>query len=261
MLGIGRRRSHRELARKELNESLDHFMQAATHIAGGMGAAVGPRVTAARGYVTPTAGRMRNAASQGWGSTVVAMAPLASAAKDGARSAGNMARRAKSRNKREAEVGRRRWSMLAGLLAAGAAVGAAGAMVLRRRKQWEEYDPTRTLEAMHENADSAIDSARDTVNRTAESGASAAGRSMDSAKAATGRASDRVGGTADRVAAKADDAAAEAAATFDAAKDKTASMTESAKEKTSSAAEGAKRRADEATDFLGKTTPSRNSRG
>lgn len=247
MLGIGRRKNHAELARKELNESLDHFMQAATHAAGGMGATVGPRVNTAREFVTPTAGRMKNAASQGWESTVSAFAPLASAAKDGARSAGDVARKAKSRNKKEQAEGRKRWSVLAGMLAAGAAVGAAGALIVRRRKQrWEEYDPAHALEAMRDEADSTVDSATESMDRTA-------------GKAAT----------------TADEMAAEASGTLDAAKDKSKSMAESAKDKTksmvestkdkaSSAAESTRRQADQATDkaegFVSKSTPSRNSR-
>jgi hypothetical protein len=247
VLGIGRRKSHRELARNELNESLDHFMQAATHMAGGVGAKMGPGVSAARGYVKPTAGRMRDAASHGWESTIAAIAPLASAAMDGARSAGDVARMAQFRKQREAERRRKRWSMMARLLGVGAAAGAAGALILRRRKQqWEEYDPTHALEPVRDDAHSAIDSAQESINRTAESGASAAGR-----------AADRVGGAAGKMAAKADDVASEAAARAEAAKDKTASMT-------GSAAEGARRKTDEATDkaedLIGRSTPSRNTR-
>lgn len=222
MLGIGRRKSHRELARKELNESLDHFIRAATYTAGGVGATMGPRVNAAREYVTPTAGRMRNAASQGWESTVAAMAPLASAAKDGARFGGDVARKAQFRKRREAERSRKRWSMMAGLLAAGAAAGAAGALILRRRKQqWEEYDPTHALESMREDAHSAIDSAQESVNRAAEGGASAA------------------------------------AAKAEAVKDKTTSMTESAGE---GARRKVDQATDKAEGLIGKSPPSRNTR-
>jgi hypothetical protein len=48
-----------------------------------------------------------------------------------------------SRKKREREMARKRGFMLAGLLAMGAALGAVGALVARRRRQhsWEEYEP------------------------------------------------------------------------------------------------------------------------
>ncbi|HEY2950395.1 MAG TPA: hypothetical protein VGJ53_18685 [Micromonosporaceae bacterium] len=234
VLGIGRRKTHAKLARRELNESLDHFMRAATHAAGGMGAAVGPKVNAARDYVNPTAGRMRNAASQGWESALAAFAPLASAAKDGARSAGDMALRTRSRNKkREAEMGRKRRSAWAGMLAAGAAVGAAGALIMRRRKQrWEEYDPAQALEAMRDDADTMIDSTQKSVDRAADAGASAAGKASGTmAESTEGQASS-------------------AAATV--------------KDRASSAAETAKRQKDQATDqaedLISKSPPSRNTR-
>ncbi|HEY3008035.1 MAG TPA: hypothetical protein VGJ63_08215 [Micromonosporaceae bacterium] len=232
MLGIGRRKRHAKLARKELNESLDHFMRAATHAAGGMGATVGPKVNAAREYVTPTAGRMRNAASHGWESTVAAFAPVASAARDGARSAGEMAVRAKSRNRRqqEAEMGRKRRSVWAGMLAAGAAVGAAGALIMRRRKQrWEEYDPAQALEAMRDDADPMIDSTRESVDRAADTGASAVGKASTMAESAKDQASSTAG---------------------------------TVKERASSTAETAKRQKDKATDqtedLISRSTPSRN---
>lgn len=41
---------------------------------------------------------------------------------------------------------KRRWPVLAGLLAGGAAVGAAAAIVLRRRRQWEGYEPDEELD-------------------------------------------------------------------------------------------------------------------
>jgi hypothetical protein len=153
VFGTGRRKSHRQLAKAELGESLDHLRQAATHAASGLGATVGPRLTAAREQVAPQAERIRATAAHGWAGTVAALAPLAVAAMDGARQAGSVARKAKDgkamRKKRSS--GRRRWSTLAGLLAAGTAVGLAGALVARRRRQhdddWMEYEPVTPLEA------------------------------------------------------------------------------------------------------------------
>ncbi|SDY16516.1 hypothetical protein SAMN05444365_101896 [Micromonospora pattaloongensis] len=156
MFAIGRRRTHRELLKGELGESLDHFMQAATHAANGVGATVGPRVNAAREFVGPTADRVRNTASHGWESAVTVLAPLAVAAAEGARQAGGAARKAKPKKprmmkKKGSQMSRKRWPMLAGLVAAGAAVGAAGVMMRRRRssQQWEEYDPTQGLDPVH----------------------------------------------------------------------------------------------------------------
>ena len=56
--------------------------------------------------------------------------------------------RAMPKNKRKSITSRRRWSMLTGLLAAGAVAGAVGAVAMRRRhqEQWETYDPARPVE-------------------------------------------------------------------------------------------------------------------
>ncbi len=75
-----RRRSHGYLARRELGQSLEHFRLAASHAAKGTGATVAPKVDAARQRVQPAAGRVRNVAASGWGSTITALAPLVAAA-------------------------------------------------------------------------------------------------------------------------------------------------------------------------------------
>ncbi|MGK5737817.1 hypothetical protein [Micromonospora sp. URMC 103] len=159
VFGMGRRKSQGQLAKAELNQSINHLMQAATYAAKGAGATVGPRVQAARDYVGPTATRMRDRAATGWGTTLTSLAPLAAAARDGAVQAGSMTRKAKSRNMRitgKKKQPRRRGSMMTGLLAAGAIAGLAGAMAMRRRREqqeWAEYDPTRTLEPMRDEVD------------------------------------------------------------------------------------------------------------
>ncbi|MEK8108894.1 hypothetical protein NKG94_36790 [Micromonospora sp. M12] len=51
----------------ELNQGISHLMQAANHAAMGAGATVGPRVQVARSYVAPTAAKVRDRASTGWG--------------------------------------------------------------------------------------------------------------------------------------------------------------------------------------------------
>lgn len=179
MLGMARRKTHSQLVKAELGESFDHFMQAATHAAGGVGATMGPK--AADGMT-----RVRETASHGWESTMAALAPLAAAAAEGAREAGlstkragRKARRAGARKmravtpKRESRMSRNRWPMLAGLLAAGAAVGAAGALVMRRRKQqqWQEYEPSQTMEPVAaDTGETSMDVTGDaTMNGTVDS--------------------------------------------------------------------------------------------
>ncbi|MET7864591.1 hypothetical protein [Micromonospora taraxaci] len=160
VFGFGRRKSQGQLAKAELNQSISHLMQAANHAAKGAGATVGPRVHVARGYVAPTAAKVRDRASTGWGTTLTTLAPLAAAARDGAAQAGPLTRKAKSKTMRitgKKKQPRRRGSMMTGLLAAGAIAGLAGAVALRRRREqqeWAEYDPTRTLEPMRDEVDS-----------------------------------------------------------------------------------------------------------
>ncbi|MDG9675738.1 hypothetical protein ABZ777_31190 [Micromonospora parva] len=161
VFGFGRRQSQAQLAKAELNQSISHLMQAANHAAKGAGATVGPRVQVARGYVGPTAVKVRDRAATGWGTTLTTLAPLAAAARDGAAQAGPLTRKAKSKTMRitgKKKQPRRRGSMMTGLLAAGAIAGLAGAVALRRRREqqeWAEYDPTRsTLEPMRDEVDS-----------------------------------------------------------------------------------------------------------
>ncbi|WFF02045.1 hypothetical protein [Micromonospora sp. WMMD964] len=160
VFGFGRRKSQGQLAKAELNQSISHLMQAANHAAKGAGATVGPRVQVARGYVAPTAAKVRDRASTGWGTTLTTLAPLAAAARDGAAQAGPLTRKAKSKTMRitgKKKQPRRRGSMMTGLLAAGVVAGLAGAVALRRRREqqeWAEYDPTRSLEPMRDEVDS-----------------------------------------------------------------------------------------------------------
>jgi len=212
VLGIRRRaaRSRAQLAKHELNESFEHLMQAATYVAGGVGATVGPRMNAARDLMSPATGKMRNTASHSWESTIAALAPLAAAARDGAReaskTAGKTARKAKTKNvkafgKKESNMSRKRWPMLAGLLAAGAAAGAAGALVMRRRKrqQWEEYAPSRSLE-------STTEATKGAVSRAADSASSAAGSAASKVSAAAETAADKASSAIDSAKSKASSA-------------------------------------------------------
>ena len=166
MFGIVRRRSRSQLVRQELGQGVEHFKQAATHAARGTGAAVGPKIIAARDRVQPATVRVKDAASSGWGGTIAVLAPLAAAATDSARQAGKQGRKARDKNVKKMQkkssalqkrtnmaLGRKqrkpRAMKLAGLLLAGAAVGAGAAYALRRRERqrWDEYDPSRPIGA------------------------------------------------------------------------------------------------------------------
>jgi len=119
-----------QLLLDELAESYGHFKQAAGHVAGG-----------AAEKITPSYDRAVNVASRGWSTTKGAFTPIYDQVKVGAANA-----------RREQEMKRNRWPMLVGLLAAGAAVGAAGAMVARRRRtaaQWDEYEPMSEYEDLY----------------------------------------------------------------------------------------------------------------
>jgi len=124
-------RTHTDQLLDELAQSYGHLKLAAGHAAGG-----------AAEQLTPPYDKARNAASRGWTSTKGAFAPMYEQVRDGAANA----------RKKEADVfdqRKTRWPVLAGLLAAGAAVGAAGAMIAKRRraaKEWHEFEPDQMLD-------------------------------------------------------------------------------------------------------------------
>lgn len=146
-------RTRAQLVREELSESLDHAVKAATHAASG--------IRSAGVQMAPAAGRFRDTASQRWEATVAAFNDTSGMSGQDLRAmrkarklqrarrlsqAGGpiLVRTARKRSRR----GSRRTPRMMGLLAAGMAVGAATAMVLRRRRQqWEEYDATEALAA------------------------------------------------------------------------------------------------------------------
>lgn len=116
-----------QLLRGELAETVDHALRAAGYAASGLGdSAVGR-----------SAGRVRDATMRGWGSARTAFAPLSEAAQTRVKD---------MKVRRRGPDMKRRWPVLAGLLAGGAAVGAAAAIVLRRRRQWEGYEPDEELD-------------------------------------------------------------------------------------------------------------------
>jgi len=189
---FGRRqaKTHGQLMREELSEGFGHLWQAAAHAAGGVGATVGPRWDSARGHLPPSIGKARHLAAHGLGTTMTAFAPLLEAARTGAATATDKARKAKNKaGKEESGMSRKRTGLLVGLLAAGAAAGATGAMMARRRNRakWEEYEQ-RGIQAARQGAKSMLDSAQSTMDKGAQ----------------------RIAGTADRIGQGTDAAAASA---------------------------------------------------
>jgi hypothetical protein len=165
--------THRRQMTDELVESFDHLRLAASHAASGTANLVGPRYESARNSAKKSAKSAKKSAGpavrRANRATAAAVMPLAIAV-------GRNARKGKAKVTRR-ETNTRRWPMvLGGLVAAGAAVGAAGALIARRRAkrdQWEEYGSTRTTggrtDSMIENAKSTVDTGRDKVQSLAES--------------------------------------------------------------------------------------------
>jgi hypothetical protein len=159
------------MMRAELNEGLGHLWQAAAHAAGGMGAAVGPKWDSAKGNIPPGIGKARHLAAHGLDTTMAAFAPLLEAARTGAETATKKARKTGKikAGTKESGMSRKRTTMLVGLLAAGAAAGAAGAMVARRRNRakWDEYE-RQGIQSARESAKSMLDTARSTMDAGAQ---------------------------------------------------------------------------------------------
>lgn len=202
MFGRGQQTTRQDLARAEFVESMDHFRQAATHAAGGLGASVGPKVGlgmdmardrmgsargyigTARAYVVPGTAKITRAASRGWDTTIALVMPLADAARVGSIRAGALPEGMKSQAKRvqivkpvvikaptvikkpaavkkpaaaDSSNGHMATAMVS-IVAAGAALGATGALVARRRNRskWSEYEPA----ALQDEAQAFVDQTR-----------------------------------------------------------------------------------------------------
>jgi hypothetical protein len=173
-----RRKNRSAKMKSELGQSVDHFKRAASIAAQETSATVGPKFYAARDRVQPTAVKAKDAASSSWGSAVATLTPLVTAATEKAQAVSNATTKAskkdvkaarKSSRKNAAKLekranktlGRKQKSRtggkLAALLLAGAAVGAAGAFVVRKRRQeqWDEYDPAPVAAPVTTGADDA----------------------------------------------------------------------------------------------------------
>lgn len=196
VFGRGQETTRQDLARAEFVESMDHFRQAATHAAGGLGASVGPKVGlgmnmardrvgsargyigTARAYVVPGTAKITRAASRGWDSTIAVVMPLADAARAGSIRAGALPEGMKSQAKRVQIVrpvvikapavikkpppadstSAHMATAMVSIVAAGAALGATGALVARRRNRskWSEYEPA----ALQDEAQAFVDQTR-----------------------------------------------------------------------------------------------------
>jgi gas vesicle protein len=190
---FGRRqvKTHSQLMRDELSEGFGHLWQAAAHAAGGVGATVGPKWDSAKGHLPHRAGTMRDVAAQGLDSTMAAFAPLMEAARTGAMNATRKAQKAgRKARKRESGMARKRTAILVGLLT-GAAAGAAGAIIARRRNRakWEEYE-AQGIDAARGYAKSALDTARTATDQGAQRVGDAAEQTRQGVSNVAGRTGD-----------------------------------------------------------------------
>jgi hypothetical protein len=209
----GASKTRGQLAKDELGIGFDHLMQAAQHAAGGAGAAIGPRTHIVRSVITPAAGRVRNAASSGWDSTVGAFSPLMTAAKEGAREATDAAlkveaKKAKRRQKEE-QVKQRRIGLAVGLLTVGVAVGAAAALMMRRRRRmaWDEYNPSEAMESMMDSASERVSGSMMSAGDMAGEMGQKTGDAMKSTGERAGAAAKKAGDKAEQMSQKAGEAA------------------------------------------------------
>jgi hypothetical protein len=228
-------RTHREQLIDELNESYGHLKLAAGHAAGG-----------AAESITPTYDRARNVAARGLVSTRTAFEPLYTQVREGASQARERAMTRKPN----------RGPMLIGLLAAGAAVGAAGAIVARRRRaasQWDEYEPLGELEPGYLPSDRMPSSSKPSAKEKVSQGVAAAaeGVAQKAGKVADSLRSSSAGSAADTVVDKTTTAADKAAT----AADKAASAADTMTGKGADLADKAAGRADSAAqNFRDKTS-------
>ena len=194
VFGRKQQRTQTQLLMDELAESYGHLKSAAGHVAGG---------TAEK--LTPPYDRARNAASRSWYTTKDAFAPLYVQMREGAANA-----------RKEQQVKKNRWPVLVGLLAAGAAVGAAGAVVARRRRnaaQWDEYDPMPAVSDASYGSSTSSSPAAKMASATDKVTASAA-NVADAVSTQAGKAADSLhekssgrGSMSDKAARKASDIA------------------------------------------------------
>jgi hypothetical protein len=192
-------RTQGQQIRDELGETYAHLRLAASHAAGG-----------AAEKLTPPYDRARFVANRGWVTTKDAFAPLYDQVRSGAANA------RKEYVVPEMPEKKNRWGALLGLLAAGATVGAIGAVVMRRRKaeaQWDEYDKVTAgaasvADTVSAKAGKLADSLHE-KSTPAETGASGTTSGMSDTTADLSDATSDLGKKATRAAEKATDKGAD----------------------------------------------------
>jgi hypothetical protein len=229
VLGRTKAKTHAELMRMEINDSMDHLMQAATHGAAAVGESAGPRWESTKSAMAPRIGQARGLASTGWDSTRARVSPLIGAALAGAAQANQKAQLKgrksakelqKKVNGKQAKAESSRKGMAVGLLVAGVAAGAGAAYVARRRSRakWDEYDASfdtrtgydETTElsrpvGMSETTSSWQDSSVESNTRMADKAHNAADKSAGKAAKEADKAADAAARAADAAARAADE--------------------------------------------------------
>lgn len=191
MLGRTKERVAEPRIGGELHEGFDHFRSAASLAAGRAAERIAPAVDSARAstreMVAPRVEQAREAASRAWEGRMKRSAQMT---KKQAKSAEKLSRRARRKAQRASmdanrlgrrarmrrrsmetapKPRRRRWML--GALGIGAALGAIGAMVSRRKApEWEEYEPMERGDAAGEKVTEMADVARRRTGTVVESG-------------------------------------------------------------------------------------------
>jgi len=180
MFGRRRAQAHSRLMRAEIGQGFEHFRMAAAHAATGTADYVSPKVATAKRTARSGERKARKASA-------ATFAPIAASSLSMARTARKSANKGKAKlTRKEPQV--RRWpTIIGGLLAAGAAIGATGAIIARRRanrSQWEEYGTTHTTstrsDSMIDSARSSMESGKEKVQSLAESAKERASDMMSS---------------------------------------------------------------------------------
>ncbi|NJC82306.1 YtxH domain-containing protein [Planosporangium mesophilum] len=140
MFGRRQVKTQNVMMREELGKGINHLRMAAAHATGSAAGMIAPRIDMVRErMIEPTVDKSMDAA------------------RDGARRAGGMARRATGRKPKAST--RRLPRMVGGLMIAGVALGAVSALLSRRRqRKWDEYGSVGNT--LTERARSVTDTAR-----------------------------------------------------------------------------------------------------